>query len=432
MAMGTQGMVATSHQLATVTGLDVLRNGGNALDAAVAACAVQGVVEPMSTGIGGDCFILFHEARTGVLHALNGSGRAPAGVSAEAIRAQGHVRMPPHSIFCVTVPGAVQGWETALARLGTRGLDELLQPAIEFAANGFPVTPVVSGAWKRAESMLRNNAAASRTYLTGNESPRMGSVHVQPDLAATLRIIAARGSAGFYEGAVAQAIVDCSGELGGFLTLEDLAKRKSEWVSAIETEYRGVRLKEIPPNGQGICALMMLDILRHEDMGAKARLGAEHIHWLAEAYNLAIAERDRFVCDSDFAQPPVAELLSDTFAASQHQRIQPERALEHPVPSGLHRHRDTVYISVVDRDGNAASFINSLFSNFGSGIVVDGTGICLHNRGWSFMLDEAHDNCIAPNKRPLHTIIPAMAYRGGDPWLCYGVMGAHFQPMGHS
>ncbi|MBI3993949.1 MAG: gamma-glutamyltransferase [Candidatus Lambdaproteobacteria bacterium] len=432
LALGTNGMVATSHPLATLAGLDVLRGGGNALDAAVSACATQCVVEPMSTGIGGDCFVLYHEAATGTLHGLNASGRAPTRATAEAIRARGHRSMPLYSILSVTVPGAVDGWAAALARFGRRSLGDALQPAIAYAEEGYPVTPVVASAWQRAEARLRENPAARKALLVGDKAPVMGSRHRQPDLARTLRTIAGQGRAGFYEGPVAQAIVRASDELDGLFTLEDFAAQHAEWVEPIETEYRGVRLREIPPNGQGITALMMLNILRHEDLGAKPRLGADHVHWLAEAYNLAVAERDRFVTDPRFHGPPVAALLSDDYAVRQHARVSPQRALPHPVPSGLPAHRDTVYVSVVDRDGNAASFINSLFHNFGSGLVAGETGVVLHNRGISFVLDEGHDRCIAPGKRPMHTIIPAMGYRGEQPWLCFGVMGAHYQPMGHA
>ena len=431
-AMGTNGMVATSHPLATLAGLDVLRAGGNALDAAVTACATQCVVEPMSTGIGGDCFVLYHEAATGILHGLNGSGRAPARATAEAIRARGHQTMPIYNILSVTVPGAVDGWVTALERFGRRSLGDALQPAIAHAEEGYPVTPVVAAAWQRAEERLLENPAARKALLVGDKAPLVGSRHRQPNLARTLRSIAQHGRAGFYEGPVAQAIVRASDELDGLFTLEDFATQHAEWVQPIETDYRGVRLREIPPNGQGITALMLLNILRHEQMGAKTRLGAEHVHWLAEAYNLAVVERNRFVTDPRFHSPPVAALLSADYAASQHARVNPHRALAHPVPSGLPAHRDTVYISVVDRDGNAASFINSLFHNFGSGLVAGETGVVLHNRGISFVLDETHARCIAPGKRPMHTIIPAMAYSGEQPWLCFGVMGAHYQPMGHA
>ncbi len=432
VAMGGNGMVATSHALATLAGLDMLRSGGNALDAAVTACAVQCVVEPMSTGVGGDCFVLYHEAATGTLHGLNASGRAPARATAEAIRGRGHAAMPLYNILSVTVPGAVDGWATALERLGRKSLGEVLRPAIAYAEDGYPVTPVVAAAWQRAEARLRDNAAARQCLLVDGQAPRAGSRHRQPRLAATLRAIAQRGRAGFYEGPVAQGIVRASAELDGLLSMEDFSAQRAEWVQPIETSYRGVRLREIPPNGQGVTALLMLNVLGREDMAGKSRLGADHVHWLTEAYRLAVAERDRFVTDRRFREPPLAELLSEEFAARQHARVDPGRALAHPVASGLPAHRDTVYVSVVDRDGNAASFINSLFHNFGSGIVAGETGVVLHNRGISFVLEEGHARCIAPGKRPMHTIIPAMAYRGAAPWLCFGVMGAHYQPMGHA
>jgi gamma-glutamyltranspeptidase/glutathione hydrolase len=432
VVMCTRGMVATSQPMATQVGLDILKRGGNAVDAAVAACATLAVTEPHATGIGGDCFLLYHEARSGRLHGLNGSGRAPAAATPEAYRARGLAQVPETGILSVTVPGAVDAWDTARERFGTMGLDELLAPAIEYADEGYVVSPVVGQAWRSLESLLAPHVDSSRALLVDGRAPAVGTIHRQPLLARTLKRIAREGRAAFYGGAIGEEIVRFSRAHDGLLALEDFAAHRSEWVEPIATDYRGVRVFEIPPNGQGITALMTLNILEQTAFGQRPRLGVEHLHYLIEAFKLAVAERDTHVCDPAFHAVPVDALLSKAYARDQAARIDPQRVLGYPLASNLRPHRDTVYLTVVDRDRNAVSLINSLYYPFGSLLVAGDTGVTLQNRGAGFVLDPEHANCIAPRKRPLHTIIPAMAYRNGKPLLAFGVMGGEYQAMGHA
>jgi gamma-glutamyltranspeptidase/glutathione hydrolase len=430
--MSTRGMVATSQPMATQVGLAILKRGGNALDAAIAAWATLAVTEPHATGIGGDCFILYHEARSGRLHGLNGSGRAPAAATPEAYRARGLDQVPETGILSVTVPGAVDAWDTARERFGTMGLDELLAPAIGYADAGYVVSPVVGQSWRTFESLLAPHADSRRTLLVNGRAPAVGTIHRQPALAHTLKRIAREGRAAFYAGEIAEEIVRFSRAHDGLLALEDLAAQRSDWVEPIATDYRGVRVFEIPPNGQGVTALMTLNILEQTAFGQRPRLGAEHLHYLIEAFKLTVAERDTHVCDPSFHAVPVDALLSKTYAREQAARIDPRRVLGYPLASNLRAQRDTVYLTVVDRDRNACSLINSLYYPFGSLLVAGDTGITLQNRGAGFVLDPQHVNCIAPRKRPLHTIIPAMVYRDGQPLLAYGVMGGEYQAMGHA
>jgi gamma-glutamyltranspeptidase/glutathione hydrolase len=430
VVMSTRGMVATSQPMATQTGLAVLQQGGNAMDAAIAASAVLCVTEPHATGIGGDCFLLYHEAKTGKLHGLNGSGRAPARAALEEFERRGLMQVPEFGMLSVIVPGAVDAWQTALERFGTRSLEELLQPAIAFAADGYAVTPVVAMAWQNNAAVLAPHAESRRDFLVDGRAPAAGTIHRQPRLASSLRRLAQDGRDAFYRGPIAEAIVRFSREHGGLFEMEDFYEYRSEWVEPISTEYHGVRVHEIPPNGQGITALMTLNILEQADLRGMERLSADHLHLAIEAFKLAWAERDEYVADPAFNRLPVAEMLSKEFAVRQYARIDPQRAARYPVAPAARPHRDTVYLSVVDRDRNACSFINSLYYPFGSGVVAGDTGIMLQNRGAGFVLEPGHFNCIAPRKRPLHTIIPAMAYRGDD-ILSFGVMGGEYQPMGH-
>jgi gamma-glutamyltranspeptidase/glutathione hydrolase len=430
VVMSTRGMIATSQPMATQAGLAVLQAGGNAMDAAIAASAVLCVTEPQATGIGGDCFLLYHEAKTGKLHGLNGSGRAPARATLEEFERRGLMQVPEFGMLSVIVPGAVDAWQTALERFGTRSLEELLQPAIAFAADGYAVTPVVARAWQNNAAVLAPHAESRRDFLPDGRAPAAGTVQHLPRLAQSLRRIARDGREAFYRGPIAEAIVRHSYAHDGLLELDDFAAYRSEWVEPISTDYRGMRVYEIPPNGQGITALMMLNILEHADLRGMAHLSADHLHMVIEAFKLAWAERDEYVADPAFNQLPVEEMLSREFAARQYARIDSQRAAPYPVQPAARTHRDTVYLSVVDRDRNAVSFINSLYYPFGSGVVAGETGIMLQNRGAGFVLEPGHFNCIAPRKRPLHTIIPAMAYRGDD-ILSFGVMGGEYQPMGH-
>lgn len=432
VVMSTRAMVATSQPMATHVGLDILRRGGNAMDAAVAAAATLCVTEPQSTGIGGDCFLLYHEGKSGKLYGLNGSGRAPGRATLEEMRRRGHTTMPEHGILAVTVPGAVDAWQRALERFGTMGLDKLLQPAISFAEDGYAVSPVVAKVWKQHEQLLSGCEATRRTLLVDGQAPTAGTHQRQPNLARSLRQIAHNGHDAFYKGEIAEKIVRFSHANNGLLELEDFAAHTSDWVEPICTDYRSLRVYEIPPNSQGITALMVLNILENTPLGDLSHLSAEHIHIVTEAFRLARAERDRFVSDPDFSEIPVAAMLSKDFAKKQWSRIDSDRALSHPVPSGLPDQRDTIYLTIVDEQRNAVSFINSLYHPWGSGLVAGDTGIMLQNRGGGFNLAQDHANCIAPGKRPMHTIIPAMVYRGDRLALSFGVMGAEYQAMGHS
>lgn len=430
--MSTEAMAATSQPMATEAALQVLRDGGNAMDAAIAASAVLSVVETYSSGIGGDCFILYHEAATGKLHALNGSGYAPAAATPEAMRARGHDSMPEQGILSVTVPGAIDAWAGANSKLGKLEFARLLQPAIHYAEQGYAVTPIIASNWQTSAALLAATAEASAAYLINGKAPGVGTVHRQPDLARTLRVIAEQGRDGFYQGEIAEEIIRYSDSQGGLLSLDDLASYESEWVDPISSNYRGYDVFEIPPNGQGITTLMALNILAQTDVSQLPRLGADHIHLVSEAFTLAMAERDRFIGDSAFKPMPVEMMLSDEFAKTQHARIDMKRALSQPVKSALPNHRDTVYLSVVDKDRNVCSFINSVFYSWGSGLVAGSTGINLQNRGSGFTLEEGHFNQLAPRKRPMHTIIPAMVYRDDKPVLGFGVMGGQYQAMGQA
>jgi gamma-glutamyltranspeptidase/glutathione hydrolase len=340
------------------------------------------------------------------------------------------MQVPEFGILSVIVPGAVDAWQTALERFGTRSLEELLQPAIAFAEEGYAVTPVVSKSWQNNAAVLAPHPESRRDFLIDGHAPTVGTVHRQPRLAQSLRQIAQGGRDAFYRGSIAEEIVRFSRAHDGLLELDDFAAYRSEWVEPISTDYRGVRVYEIPPNGQGITALMTLNILEQANLRDMPHLSADHLHLVIEAFKLAVAERDEYVADPAFNRLPVEEMLSKEFAARQFARIDPQRAARYPIAPAARVHRDTVYLSVVDRDRNAVSFINSLYYPFGSGMVAGGTGIMLQNRGAGFVLERGHFNCIAPRKRPLHTIIPAMAYRGDD-LLSFGVMGGEYQPMGH-
>ncbi|MCR4346886.1 MAG: gamma-glutamyltransferase [Sulfuricaulis sp.] len=430
VVMSTRGMIATSQPMATQAGLAVLQAGGNAMDAAIAASAVLSVTEPQATGIGGDCFLLYHEAKTGKLHGLNGSGRAPARATPEEFERRGLMQVPEFGILSVIVPGAVDAWYTALERFGTRSLEELLQPAIVFAEDGYAVTPVVAKACQNNTAVLAPHAESRRDFMVDGHTPAAGTVHRQPRLAKSLRRIAQGGRDAFYRGPIAEEIVHFSLKHDGLFEMEDFYEYHSEWVEPISTDYRGVRVYEIPPNGQGITALMTLNILEKVKLSGMKHLSVDHLHMVIEAFKLAVAERDEFVADPAFNKLPVEEMLSKEFAAKQFARIDPQRAARYPIAPAARAHRDTVYLSVVDRDRNAVSFINSLYYPYGSGVVAGDTGIMLQNRGAGFVLEPGHFNCIAPRKRPMHTIIPAMAYRGDD-ILSFGVMGGEYQPMGH-
>jgi gamma-glutamyltranspeptidase/glutathione hydrolase len=431
----THGMAATSMPAATLTALDVLRAGGNALDAAIAACAVLCVIEPQSTGIGGDCFCLYAPAGTSNVIALNGSGRAPAAATIDWYEGQGITAIDNTSAHAVTVPGAMSAWAVLLAAYGRKGLDELLQPAIRFAAEGWPVHPKVSWDWQRHVPKLRKNGALS--FLPGGRAPNPGDLFRQPALAETLRSIARHGVKAFYEGPIAADIVATLRARGGLHTEEDFAvsAADAEFVEPITLNWRGYDVYQCPPNGQGIVALMILGMLGGLPSASDGPLGALRYHRHVEAARLAYRDRDAFLADPSLADVPVKTLLSDGYLSGLRALINDTKTLSALPSAGATTsvpHRDTVYLCVVDQDGNACSFINSLFEGFGSAILAERSGVMLQNRGFGFRVERGHPNCIAPRKRPMHTIMPGMIMRNGQAVMPYGVMGGHFQPMGHS
>lgn len=431
---GTNGMAATSHPASTLTALDVLRDGGNAIDAAIAACAVQCVVEPHSTAIGGDCFVLYVPGGKGDVIALNGSGKAPAAATVEWYLEQGIAEIGKQSAHAVTVPAAIAAWQTLADDHGTKGLDELLQPAIGYAEDGYVIHSVVSAVWHREQPKLEADPNAARIFLPEGRPMRVGEIHRQPELGRTLRTIAAEGRDGFYKGAIAADMVDYLRGIGGLHTLDDFAAAGADYVTPIRTDYRGHTVYECPPNGQGIIALMMLNMLSDFDLSALEPMGATRLHLEAEATRLAYRDRDVYVADPSQADVPIEKLLSGDYAAAMHELISPERRLGDLPPAGEPRgpdHRDTVYLSIVDKDNNAVSFINSIFHSFGSGLVSPKSGVLFSNRGTGFRIDPDHLSCIAPGKRPMHTIIPGMLMQDDRAVMPFGVMGGHYQPVGH-
>lgn len=431
----THGMAATSMPAATLTALDVLRAGGNALDAAVAACAVLCVIEPQSTGIGGDCFCLYAPAGSGKVVTLNGSGRAPAAATIDWYEQHGITGLENTSAHAVTVPGAIGAWETLLKAHGRKDLQELLQPAIAFAADGWPVHQKVAWDWKRLEAKLRKNGTAR--FLPGGHAPSEGDIFRHPELAETLRAIARHGAKAFYEGAIAADMVKTLRDRGGLHTEEDFAAglHNAEFVVPITLNWNGHDVYQCPPNGQGIIALMILGMLGGIPSAPDGAFSALRYHRHIEAARLAYRDRDAFVADPGQVDVPVKKLLSAEYLGGLRKLIDDSKAMTKLPAAGealLPPHRDTIYLCVVDKDGNACSFINSLFEGFGSAILAERSGVMMQNRGFGFRVERGHPNCIAPRKRPMHTIIPGMVMKDGQAVMPYGVMGGHFQPMGHS
>ena len=437
VATARNGMVATSQPLAAQAGVDILRQGGNAIDAAVATAAVLAVVEPMSTGPGGDMFALVHLAKTGELVGLNGSGLAPREVDCEFFAKRGLEEIPTQGPFAVTVPGAVDGWATLLDRYGSMTLKDVLAPAIEYAENGFSVTEIIARDWANCGASYADDPEFASAYYRDGKPAAHGEVFVNSSLGDSLRQVAEGGRDAFYQGEIAQKIVARLNILGWPVTMEDMAYQRSDWVEPISTIYKGYRVCELPPNGQGMAALEMLNILEGFELAALGHNSAEYVHLVIEAKKLAFADLKAWLADPAQVELPVATITSKDYAEKQRRRIDPKSAAEEPASgindrvNWLSRAGDTVYLSAVDGERNAVSFINSLFMGFGSGVVVPGTGILLQNRGALFSLDPDHPNRIEGRKRPYHTIIPAMVYKDDKPWLSFGVMGGHMQPQGH-
>ena len=432
MVLTTGGVVASEHPLASQAGASVLARGGHAVDAAIAANAAMGVVAPMMNGIGGDLFAIVRDAATGALHGLNGSGPAPAALSIDALRARGATRMPQSGILSVTVPGAVAAWSTLSGRFGRLPLGDVLAPAIRMAGEGVPVAEITAAEWEGSEALLRADPEASRVYLPGGRPPRAGELFRNPDLADSYRRLAAEGRDAFYTGDIARRVVACSTRHTGAIAAADLAGYDAEWVAPLSTTYRGWTVYELPPNGQGISALMMLNLLELFPIGRYGHNSAEALHTLIEAKKLAYADMARHLADPAFHAVPVETLLSKEYAACRAREIDPWHAHPGVAPGGLPtRGGDTTYLSAVDRDGNVVSLIQSNFANFGSGLVPEGAGFVLQSRGGLFTLDPAHPNALAPGKRPLHTIIPGfMSGPGGH--MAFGIMGGWNQSQAHA
>ncbi len=425
------GMAATSHPLATGAALDVLKEGGNAMDAAICAAAVQAVVEPQSTGIGGDVFALMCPKGSSEVIAYNGSGRSPAAATVGWYREQGIDEIKQHTPHSVTVPGAIDAWCTLNRDHGKLPLDRLLAPAIHYAAEGYAVHARVRHDWLRAVETVSWDADAKAVFMPGGKVPEEGQIHVQSKLAETLKIIAEKGRAGFYEGPVAEAMATKLRALGGLHTVEDFAATEGDYVTPITTDYRGYTIHQIPPSNQGVTALIMLNILEGFNLAQYDPLSAERTHLEMEAGRIAFAVRDSAISDPRALKVSPEQLVSKEWAADLRANISLDRAMPDIPDLGL-KTSDTVYISVVDKDLNAVSFINSVYHSFGSGILCPRTGVHFQNRGESFRIDPDHPNRMGPRKRPLHTIMPGMLTRGAEAVSPYGVMGGDYQPYGHA
>lgn len=426
--MGRRGAVATSHPLAAQVGLRVLQEGGNAIDAAVATAAALAVLEPTGNGIGGDAFALVWDGQR--LHGLNASGRAPRALTPAVFARQGLAEVPKDGWLPVTVPGAVSAWVALTRRFGSMPLARLLEPAARYAEEGHPIPPVIAGYWRAAAQRFAQWDDWRQTFLPWGRPPEPGELFACPDQARTLRLIGESDGEAFYRGELARAMARYAEQTGGFLTEEDLAAHQPEWVSPIRTTYRGFDVWEIPPNGQGLVALLALNILEDTELPSLPHLSAAQLHLIIEALKLAFADARRYIADPSAAPVPTAALLSKAYAAERRTLIARDAALAEAAP-GVPRDGDTVYLCTADSQGRMVSYIQSNYMGFGSGVVVPGTGIALHNRGAGFTLEEGHPNQVAPGKRPYHTIIPAFLSRNGVPLAAFGVMGGDMQPQGH-
>ncbi len=426
--MTPRTLIATSHPLAVQAGLEILRAGGNAVDAAVTAAAVLHVVEPMSTGLGGDLFALVWHSKSKRLFGLNASGWAPRGATIEEYRKRGFREMPQEGILSVTVPGAPRGWQALLERFGTRPLSALLEPAIEYATRGFPVTEIVSERWQQYEEKLRRYKNTADTYLLDGRAPRASQLFRNERLAQTFQLLARWGIEAFYEGEIAMQIVRESQKQKGMLTLQDLKSYQAAWVEPLSTSYRNVAIYELPPNTQGLIALLALNIVEGFRLAEMEHNSVEYLHLLIEGIKRAFADGRWYIADPKFIEVPMERLLSKAYAAERRALIGKQARPEGPMGA---LEGGTAYITVVDEERNVVSLIESLFMPFGSGIAVGDTGILLQNRGALFSLDPSHPHCLKPRKRPYHTIMPAMVFRHGRPWLSFGVVGGFMQPQGH-
>ena len=424
------GMVAASQPLAAQVGLDILKAGGNAIDAAVAVNAMLGLVEPNMNGIGGDLFALVWSAEDEQLYALNATGRAPYAISRGVFSRQGLTEVPSDGPLTWTVPGAVDGWNELLQRFGTMTFSELLSPAISYARSGFPVSEIIQRQWGGAANSLARWPDSASTYLPNGRPPEVGELFKNPSLATTYEAIALGGRDAFYRGDIARRIVAFSEANGGYFTMADFEDHTSEWVEPVTTRYRGYDVWELPPNSQGIIALMMLNILEGFDITAMGHNTADTLHLITEAKKLAFADRDTFVSDPNANTLPLAELISKSYGAARRTLIDPNQASA-ATEGNPYEHSETVYLTVVDKDRNAVSLIESIFGNFGSRIVPGDLGFALQNRASGFSLEDGHLNSLEPHKRSLHTNMPGFLTKDGQPLMPFGVMGGHMQPQGH-
>ena len=432
VVVATHGIVAASQPLAAEVGLDILKRGGNAADAAIATNAMLGLVEPMSCGIGGDLFVIYWDNKTQKLYGLNASGRSPYKLNRDVFKKKGLSDIPGQGLLCWSVPGCVAGWEDLRSRFGSKPLAEILEPAIGYAEDGFAVTEIIAAGWRASTPVLARWPDTAATYLPGGRAPGEGEVFRNPRLAASYRAIAKDGPAAFYKGAIAQKIVSFSDSHEGYFSLKDLADHHSDWVDPVSTNYRGYDVWELPPNGQGIAALQMLNLFEPHDVRKMGRGSADWFHLFVEAKKLAFADRAKFYADPAFGRLPTNELVSKPYAAERGKLIDMAHAATdvHPGNPKL-EHGDTIYLTVVDKDRNCCSFIQSNFGGFGSFVVPGDVGFVIQNRGALFALDDTHLNRLEPHKRPFHTIIPAMVTKDNKPWLCFGVMGGDMQAQGH-
>lgn len=424
------GMAATSHPLATQAALDILKRGGTAIDAAIAANAVLGVVEPTGSGIGGDLFAIIWSSEKNKLFGLNASGRSPRSLRLDHFREMGIDRIPAYGPLPVSVPGCVDGWFEMHEMFGKLPMATILKPAIDYARDGFPVTEVIAYYMERGTNLLKEYPNIKEVYMPGGKAPAKGEIFKNPLLANTMEKIAKGGRAEFYRGSIARSIADFMKSQGGFLTYDDMSRHRSEWIEPVSTTYRGYEVWELPPNGQGIAALQMLNILEGYDIESLGFGSAEYIHLFTEAKKLAFEDRAKYYSDPAFSDLPVQQMISKSYAAERRKLINRERASLR-FDAGKFDSDNTIYLTVADKFGNMVSLIQSNYRGMGSGMSPTGLGFVLQNRGELFALSEGHNNVYAPGKRPFHTIIPAFITKGGKPWISFGVMGGDMQPQGH-
>ena len=429
--IGQNGMVATSHPLATQIGLDILKQGGTAVDAAIAANIALGLMEPTGNGIGGDLFAIIWDAQSNKLHGLNASGPAPMNLSIDYFEQQGLKKIPAYGPLPVTVPGAVDGWVKLHEKFGKLKFKSLFEPTIEYAEKGFPITETIAYYLDKSQKRFENYPNFSEFWIKNGRMPQKGEIFKNPQLVNTLRIIAEKGRAGFYEGEIAQTMANFVQAQGGFLTYDDLAGFHSEWTQPVSSNYRGYDVWELPPNGQGIAALQILNILENYDLKKMGLLSSEYIHLFTEAKKIVFADRAKYYAQPNFSNIPVNELISKSYAKERAKLINLDKASK-ANDAGILKSGDTIYLTVADKFGNMVSLIQSNYRGMGSGMMPTGLGFMLQDRGELFSLDKNHKNALEGGKRPFHTIIPAFVTKDGKPFISFGVMGGATQPQAHA